>query len=82
MKAFFDWAKREKGLSITQLAAVLGYSERHLYRIRDGETNNLENFEARAVRRLGSEVEQFFLPTVTVAIVASDNLDCHPSEAR
>lgn len=69
MEQFFEWAKQEKGLNMTQLAAILGYSERHLYRIRDGATTNLENFQSRAVRRLGVEVERFFLPAVTVDTV-------------
>lgn len=60
MDEFFDWVKREKGLNITQLAALLGYSERHLYRIRDGETTNLVNFEARVISRLGKGAASFF----------------------
>lgn len=60
MDAFFTWAKEERGLNITQLAALLGYSERHLYRIRDGHTTNLVNFEARVVSRLGADAGLFF----------------------
>jgi hypothetical protein len=64
MKQFFEWAIEVRGYDMTRLAAALGYSERHLYRIRAGEISNLRNFEARAIARFGDEVRSFFAPSV------------------
>lgn len=66
LEQFFTWATDTKGYDMTQIAAMLGYSERHLYRIRKGEITNLVNFQARAINQFGDEVRGFFLPPVSL----------------
>lgn len=66
MHEFFTWAIEVKGFNMTQLAAALGYSERHLYRIRAGGTNDLINFRARCIAHFGDEVRSFFSPEVSI----------------
>lgn len=68
----FDWAA-QKGLTIADLAACLGYSERHLLRMRDGEYPVNEQFAGRVVLRLGDWARSLFLPA---ASVASDKTEC------
>jgi hypothetical protein len=41
IEKFFEWAMKVKGLNMTEIAAVMGYNLRHLYRIRNGEVANL-----------------------------------------
>lgn len=67
MHKFFTWAIEVKGFNMTQLAAALGYSERHLYRIRAGGTTDLVNFRARVIAHFGDEVRPFFTPEVSIS---------------
>lgn len=60
----FDWAI-EQGLSLAELAEMLGYSERQLYRIRDGEYPVTEVFQARVVLRLGDWARSLFFDGVS-----------------
>lgn len=60
----FEWAA-ERGLSIADLSDRLGYSERHLYRIKNNEWPVTEEFEARVVLRLGNWARDLFLPDVS-----------------
>jgi hypothetical protein len=57
---FFEWATCSKGLSLTVLADRLGYSLRHVYRIRDGKVQRPVSFSARAVAAFGDDVRKFF----------------------
>jgi len=51
---FFDWAN-SKGFNRQKLAELLGYSERHLYRLETGEQEITESFQARVILKLGEE---------------------------
>jgi hypothetical protein len=67
----FVWAEKE-GISLSELARRLGYSERHLLRIRDGDYPVNEQFAGRVVLRLGDWARALFLPASSVA---SDEMD-------
>ena len=60
----FEWA-RERGLTVHDLAPMLGYSERQLYRIRDGYYPVTEEFMGRVIYRLGDDARSFFFETVS-----------------
>ena len=66
----FKWAD-ENGLNMAQLGERLGYSERHMYRIKTGETLITEGFVAQVVYRLGEWARDLFLATVSES---TDNL--------
>lgn len=61
---FFEWA-RDQGYSMADLAKRLGYSERHLYRIKNGEYPVTRAFQARVVFEFGADTRGLFLPEVT-----------------
>jgi len=63
--SIFDWAEREKGLTLAALAEHLGYSLRHVYRLRSGESPVTPSFVARAVMTFGDQVRPLFLDSVT-----------------
>jgi len=65
MIPFFVWAS-QKNLSIAQLAERLGYSERQIYRLRDGVTSIHKGFIARAVMEFGDEVRPLFFDSASV----------------
>lgn len=60
----FDWAT-EQGLTMSELARRIGYSRRHLYRIRSGQTPITEEFVARVVLRLGERARSLFFCDVS-----------------
>ena len=60
----FKWAD-ENGLNMAQLGGRLGYSERHMYRIKTGETPITEGFVAQVVYRLGEWARALFLATMS-----------------
>jgi len=66
MAPFFVWIRDFKGMSIPRLAKTLGYSPKHMYRIRDGESPCTRSFAARAILEFGDEVRPFFFDTVPV----------------
>jgi transcriptional regulator with XRE-family HTH domain len=76
----FDWAA-SKGLTLADLAARLGYSERHLMRIRDGEYPVNEQFAGRVVLRLGDWSRSLFLPPVSVENVKTTRVNGSDGEA-
>ena len=55
----FEWAS-EHGLTVHDLAPMLGYSERQLYRIRDGHYPVTEVFMGRVIYRLGEDARSLF----------------------
>ncbi|OPZ82991.1 MAG: hypothetical protein BWY76_02492 [bacterium ADurb.Bin429] len=71
----FEWAARE-GISTERLAAMLGYSERHMYRLKARPDDVPETLAARAVLRLGDWARTLFLPAVSVGNVHNDSNDC------
>ena len=61
----WQWAE-EQGLSMTDLADRLGYTARHLHRIRSHDYPITESFVARVTFRIGPEASRlFFCPTVS-----------------
>lgn len=64
MDKFFDWADAQ-GLTMRELARRLGYTERHLYRIKNGETQDTRNFQAHVIVEFGDDVRSFFGHRVT-----------------
>lgn len=60
----FEWAE-EQGLSLSELGDKLGYSERHLRRIREGEYPLNDAFVAQVVFRLGEWARALFLSSVS-----------------
>ena len=64
----FEWAE-EQGIALNQLSAMLGYSTRHLYRIKNGEYPITDSFRGRVILRLGDVARSLFLAPV------SENLD-------
>ena len=71
----FEWAK-EEGLTMGDLAERLGYSERHLIRIRDGEWPVTDSFAGRVVLRLGESARSLFFASMSDD---SDTLSDMPS---
>ncbi len=63
--SLFEWAKGE-GLTHGELADKLGYSERQLYRIRDGHWPVSEGFMARVVLKLGDWARVLFFDDVSL----------------
>lgn len=63
--SLFEWAK-EEGLTHKELAQKLGYSERQLYRIRDGHWPVSEAFMARVVLKLGNWARSLFFDEVSL----------------
>lgn len=61
---FFDWASKQ-GLSIADLSKRLGYSERHLWRIKAGHSPITEGFKARVVYTFGEDTRSLFLDSVS-----------------
>lgn len=64
---FFDWA-RKQGLR-DRLPELLGYSERHLARLENGEYEITESFQGRVILKLGQEypeVRYLFFDAVSV----------------
>lgn len=57
--SLFEWAKDE-GLSMKELAARVGVTWRHLYRIRNGEYPVTANFRARVIFHLGDWARALF----------------------
>lgn len=76
----FEWAARE-GISTERLAAMLGYSERHMYRLKAKPEAVPETLAARAVLRLGDWARTLFLPAVSVGNVHNDSNDCQQDAA-
>jgi len=61
----FEWAEHE-GIRMADLAERLGYSERHLWRIKAGDSPVTQQFMARVVLHLGEWARSLFLPEVSV----------------
>ena len=61
---FFEWAA-DKGLSMADLGQKLGYSERHLWRLKAGDYPITEGFKARVVYAFGDDARSLFLDTVS-----------------
>jgi len=76
----FEWAARE-GISTERLAAMLGYSERHMYRLKARPDDVPETLAARAVLRLGDWARALFLPTVSVGNVHNGSEGCQQEAA-
>ena len=64
----FEWAQ-EQGIDLDQLSAMLGYSTRQLYRIKNGEYPVTDSFRGRVILALGDVARSLFLTSV------SENLD-------
>lgn len=62
--SFFEWAD-EQGLSIAELSKRLQYSERHLWRIKAGDSPITEGFKARVVYAFGDATRSLFLDPVS-----------------
>jgi len=62
--SLFEWAKDE-GLSMKELAARVGVTWRHLYRIRNGEYPVTANFRARVIFHLGDWARDLFFDSVS-----------------
>lgn len=60
----FEWAEKQN-LDLEYLAKKIGYSERHLKRIRDEGFPVTEEFQARVVLRMGDWARALFLPEVS-----------------
>ena len=63
----FKWA-RENDMSMPNLAARLGYSERHLCRIRDGDWPVTKAFAGRVVLALGDWARSLFPSDVSTKL--------------
>lgn len=63
--SLFEWAK-DAGLTHRELAQRLGYSERQLYRIRDGHWPVSEGFMARVVLKLGDWARVLFFDDMSL----------------
>lgn len=70
----FEWAERQ-GISTEELAKMLGYSDRHMYRLKASADDAPESLAARAVLRLGEWARALFLPPVSVENVHNDSSD-------
>ena len=76
----FEWASRE-GISTENLAEMLGYSARHMYRLKASANDVPEALAARAVLRLGDWARALFLPPVSVENVHCGSDDCQREAA-
>ena len=60
----FEWAD-EQGIDLDQLAGMLGYSTRQLYRIKNGEYPVTDSFRGRVILALGDVARSLFLTPVS-----------------
>lgn len=60
----FEWAE-ERGMSVKELAEMLGYSWRQVYRISIGEYPVTEAFVGRVVLKLGDWARSLFFTDVS-----------------
>ena len=65
MTNLFEWAEG-KGLDIPALAKALGYSERHLYRVKGGDYPVTRGLICRVVFVFGDDARSLFLPDASV----------------
>lgn len=62
---FFTWAAQQN-MTLADIADRLGYSERQVYRLRDGDTRQHRSFQARAIAEFGDAVRPLFLDSASV----------------
>jgi hypothetical protein len=76
----FEWASSQ-GISTEKLAEMLGYSARHMYRLKASPKDVPEALAARTVLRLGDWARSLFLPSVSVENRHDGTIECRREAA-